>query len=176
MAAPAAAAPPALKQIDKVALATMLDATTRQLLVPGAVVLLRTPQGNFTLTYGTTVLGGMNSPRSDTYFRIASNTKMMTSAVIMQLAQEKKLRVGDPVSKYVAGVPNGDGITIAELMEMRSGLYNYTNSPGFAATLDRDPGKVWTPRELLASRLRTRPTSHLARSTNTATPTMLCSV
>ena len=39
-------------------------------------------------------------PSADTYFRIASNTKTMTAAVIMQLAQEGKLRV-DPVSKYV---------------------------------------------------------------------------
>jgi D-alanyl-D-alanine carboxypeptidase len=50
----------------------------------------------------------------------------MTAAVIMQLAQEDKLSLGDPVSKYVSGVPNGDSITIAELLEMRSGLYNYT--------------------------------------------------
>ena len=53
----------------------------------------------------------------------------MTSAVIMQLAQEGKLSLDDPVSKYVPGVPNGDNITIAQLLEMRSGLYNYTDDP-----------------------------------------------
>jgi D-alanyl-D-alanine carboxypeptidase len=54
------------------------------------------------------------------------------------------------VAKYVAGVPNGERITIANLLEMRSGLYSYTLDPTFNATLDRDPGKVWTPQELLA--------------------------
>jgi D-alanyl-D-alanine carboxypeptidase len=47
-------------------------------------------------------------------------------------------------------VPNGDNITIAELLEMRSGLYNYTNAPEVSASIDRDPTRVWTPDELLA--------------------------
>ena len=74
----------------------------------------------------------------------------MTAAVILQLAQEGKLSLDDPVSKYVPGVPNGDKITIAELLKMRSGLYNYTDAPEFSASLDRDPTKVWTPDEVLA--------------------------
>ena len=40
-----------------------------------------------------------NCPRVDTHFRIASNTKTMTAAVIVLLAQEEKLRFDDPVSK-----------------------------------------------------------------------------
>jgi D-alanyl-D-alanine carboxypeptidase len=47
-------------------------------------------------------------------------------------------------------VPNGDNITIAQLLEMRSGLYNYTNDPIISKTIDTDPTKVWTPAELLA--------------------------
>ena len=74
----------------------------------------------------------------------------MTAAVILQLAQEGKLGLGDPVSKYVPRVPNGDNITIAELLEMRSGLYNYTNAPEISASIDRNPTRVWTPDELLA--------------------------
>jgi D-alanyl-D-alanine carboxypeptidase len=139
-----------LKPIDQSALQTMVDTTARELLIPGAVLLLRTPQGEFTVTYGTTLLGATNPPHADTHFRIASNTKTMTAAVIMQLAQENKLRLDDPVSKYVPGVPNGDNIPIAELLEMRSGLYNYTNDPIISATIDTDPAKVWTPAELLA--------------------------
>ena len=75
--------------------------------------LAHTP-GRFTVSYGTTLLGATSPPSADTHFRIASNTKTMTAAVIMQLAQEGKLSLDDPVSKYVPGVPNGDNITIAE--------------------------------------------------------------
>src|SRR5947199_8151411 len=102
----------ALKPIDPAALKTMVDRTAKELLIPGAVVLLRTPQGEFTVTYGTTVLGATSPPDADTHFRIASNTKTMTAAVIMLLAQEEKLSLDDPVSKYVPGVPNGDRISI----------------------------------------------------------------
>jgi D-alanyl-D-alanine carboxypeptidase len=140
----------ALKPIDLAALQATVDATAKEILIPGAVVLLRTPQGEFAVTYGTTLLGEKSPPRPDTYFRAASNTKTMTAAVILQLAQEGKLSVDDAVSKYVQGVPNGDHITIAELLEMRSGLYNYTNAPEISASMDHDPAKAWSPTELLA--------------------------
>jgi D-alanyl-D-alanine carboxypeptidase len=128
----------------------MVNKTAKELLIPGAVVLLRTPQGEFTVTYGTTVLGATRPPSTDTYFRIASNTKTMTAAIIMELAQENKLSLDDSVSKFVPGVPNGGNITIAELLNMRSGLYNYTNAPEILASMDHHPNKVWSPAELLA--------------------------
>src|SRR5437899_7621044 len=139
----------ALKPIDQAALQTMVDTTARELLIPGAVVLLRTTQGEFTVSYGTTLLGATSPPGADTHFRIASNTKTMTAAVIVLFAQEGKLSFDDPVSKYVPGVPNGDKITIAELLKMRSGLYSYDDDPGFWSILDHDPTKVWSPAEVL---------------------------
>src|SRR5947207_1322938 len=142
--------PSALKLIDRAALQTTVNAAAREMLVPGAMVILSTPQGKFTVTYGTTTLGATIQPRADTHFRIASNTKTMTAAVIVQLAQEGQLHLDDPVSKYVSGVPGGDQITISDLLKMRSGLYNYTNAPELAATVDRDPTKVWNTEELLA--------------------------
>jgi D-alanyl-D-alanine carboxypeptidase len=140
----------ALKPINQAALQTTVDTTARELLVPGAVVLLRTPQGEFAVAYGTTRLGITSPPGAGTHFRIASNTKTMTAAVILQLAQEGKLSLGDAVSKYVPRVPNGANITIAELLEMRSGLNNYTNAPELSASIDHDMTKVWSPGELLA--------------------------
>jgi D-alanyl-D-alanine carboxypeptidase len=141
--------PSALKTIDPAALQATVDATTKELLIPGAVVQLRTPQGDFTTVSGTTLRGAESPPDADTYFRIGSNTKTMTAAVIVLLAQEGKLRFSDPVSKYVPNVPSGDSITIAELLTMRSGLYNYTDAPELSTTLDADPTKVWTPQEVL---------------------------
>jgi len=140
----------ALKPIEQAALQATVEKAARDLLVPGTVVLLRTPQGDFGVNFGTTQIGKTTPPSADTHFRIASNTKTMTAAIILQLAQEDKLSLDDPVSKYVAGVPGGDEITISELLEMRSGLFNYTNAPEFAAKIDSDPTKAWTPDELLA--------------------------
>jgi D-alanyl-D-alanine carboxypeptidase len=139
-----------LKPFEPVVLRGVVEATAKELLLPGAMVLLRTPQGDFAFGYGATELGGTTSPRTNTHFRAASNTKTMTAAVVVLLVQEGKLRFDDPVSKYVAGVPNGDNITISELLKMRSGLYNYTSAPELVESLDRDPTRVWTPQELLA--------------------------
>jgi D-alanyl-D-alanine carboxypeptidase len=80
---------------------------------------------------------------------VGSNTKTMTSTVILQLVEEGELSLDDPVSRYIDGVPNGDQITIANLSEMRSGLFSYTSDPGFNQTLDDRPEKAWTPQELL---------------------------
>jgi D-alanyl-D-alanine carboxypeptidase len=139
-----------LKPFDPVALQGVVEATAKELLLPGVMALLRTPQGALAFGYGATELGGTTSPRADTHFRVASNTKTMMAAVIVLLVQEGKLRFDDPVSKYVEGVPNGDNITISELLKMRSGLYNYTSAPELAKSLDHDPTKAWTPEELLA--------------------------
>lgn len=151
------AGPSALKTIDPAALQAAVDTTVEELLIPGAVVVLRTPQGDFTTVSGTTLRGAESPPSADTYFRIASNTKTMTAAVIVLLAQEGKLQFTDPVSSYVPDVPNGEHITIAELLTMRSGLYNYTSAPELSATLDADPTKVWTPQEVLAIAFRRPP-------------------
>src|SRR5450631_3714183 len=45
------------------------------------------------------------------------------------LVQKGKLCFDDPVSKYVEGVPNGDKITISDLLKMRSALYTEINLP-----------------------------------------------
>jgi D-alanyl-D-alanine carboxypeptidase len=95
----------ALKPIDPAALQGMVDATAKELLIPGAVVLLRTPQGDFAVTYGTTMLGEKSPPRPDTYFRVASNTKTMTAVVILQLAQEGKLTASTRLNSNAAGTP-----------------------------------------------------------------------
>ncbi|QCB97811.1 class A beta-lactamase-related serine hydrolase [Arthrobacter sp. PAMC25564] len=144
------AAAPALLPLDKAQLQKTFEDTAKELLVPGAVVLLRTPEGGFTSTYGVSNLGG-NAPVSlDDHIRIGSITKTWTGTVILQLVQEGRLKLSDPVAIYRADVPNGANITIEQLLTMRSGLYNYSESYELNLALDTTPQRVWTPEELLA--------------------------
>jgi D-alanyl-D-alanine carboxypeptidase len=147
----------ALKTIDPKVFEAVVDAAAENLTVPGAMVVLRTPQGNFDTAVGTTQLGAQTPPDANTHFRIASNTKTMTAALIVLLAQDGKLRFSDPVSAFVPNVPNGENITVAELLKMRSGLYGYTADPELSAVMDADPGKAWTPQEVLAIAFRHPP-------------------
>jgi D-alanyl-D-alanine carboxypeptidase len=139
----------ALKTIDPKAFQAVVEGAVENMKIPGAMVVLRTPQGTFSAAVGTTELGTQTPPDANTHFRIASNTKTMTAALIVLLAQDGKLKFTDPVSDYVPDVPNGQKITIAELLKMRSGLYGYTADPALSAAMDADPGKVWTPKEVL---------------------------
>ncbi len=118
--------------------------------IPGVMVLIKSPsRGNWSRTFGTARIGRKQPMSLTDRFRIGSNTKTMTSTVILQLVQAGKLKLKDPISKFVPGVPNGRHIRIAELSEMRSGLYSYTFDRGFNRTLDQRPRKTWMPRELL---------------------------
>ena len=146
------------------------------MLVPGAFVEIRTPQGSFTAAVGTTELGKQTPPDANTHFRIASNSKTMTAALIVLLAQDGKLKFSDPVSDYVPDVPNGANITVADLLKMRSGLYNYTNAPEFSAAAGRRPGESLDTAGGAGDRVRASAECRAQhRPTSTTTPTTRCS-
>ena len=136
--------------LDRAALQAVLDSTAKTLLVPGAVVVLRTPEGNLTLHHGSTAYKGSVPTAADQHIRVGSNTKTWTATVILQQVQEGKLRLDDPVSKYRPEVPGGDKINIEQLLDMRSGLFNYSTTLELNRLLDEQPLKVWTQAELLA--------------------------
>ncbi|ASR01315.1 serine hydrolase domain-containing protein [Gordonia rubripertincta] len=130
---------PELKQVDVAAMTATLDDTIEELLVPGALALIQTPAGTYTVSAGTTAMGDDIPPAVADQFRIGSVTKTMTVAAVLQLIQEGKIGVDDPIDKYVLGVPDGSEITIAQLMSMRSGLHNYLDTDGFRAAFGADP-------------------------------------
>ena len=118
--------------------------------IPGAVVLIRSrDQGNWSTAFGTKAIDSDEPIAIDDYFRIGSNTKTMTATVILQLVQEGKLSLDDPLSKHVAGFPNSEQITIGEVAAMRSGLDAYTSVLSYNQALDDNPTKAWAPEELL---------------------------
>ena len=65
----------------------------------------------------------------ETEFRVGSLTKMFTSAVILQFADEGKISLADPVSKYVTDFSNGDKIKLIHLLSHTSGIKGSTGSP-----------------------------------------------
>lgn len=133
------------------ALQPKIQALVKDGSIPGALILIRSPKlGNWTESFGSAALANSRSIGVNDHVRIGSATKSMVGTVLLQLVQEGKISLSDPVSKYISGVPNGDQVTIAELMDMRSGLPNYTATPQFAQTLDQSPQQALTPNELLS--------------------------
>lgn len=69
-------------------------------------------------------LGVRNTP--DTRFRVASVTKQFTAMAIMLLAQDGKLNIADPITKWVDSLPDAWGaITIHHLLRHTSGISDY---------------------------------------------------
>jgi D-alanyl-D-alanine carboxypeptidase len=83
------------------------------------------------------------------HMRIGSETKTFTITALLQLVDQGKIRLDDPIGNYVAGVPDGDAITLRELAEMRSGLPDYLHNPAFIGAWYSHPHREWTPRQLL---------------------------
>jgi len=152
-AAGAAAAPPPGAPGEPAYAAELrpqLEALAREMLVTGSVITVRAPQGDWTMTYGTRTYGAADPVTPEDHVRVGSNTKPMTGTVILQLVGEGRLGLDDPISRYRPEVPNGSAITIRQLLEMRSGLYNYTEAPELNQAQDAQPGRVYRPEELLA--------------------------
>jgi D-alanyl-D-alanine carboxypeptidase len=96
----------------------------------------------------------------DDKFRIASATKPFTAVLILQLVEEGVLTLDDTVSQWlddpvVSRIPNVDRITIRQLLNHTSGVYDYfdEDSPFWQDAYfgeGADWSRVWTPQELLA--------------------------
>ena len=83
------------------------------------------------------------------HFRIASNTKAIVATAVLRLAGQGRVHLTDPVSDYVAGVPGGRHITIAELLQHTSGLADYYDA-AFQAAVFAHPQRRWVTGTLLA--------------------------
>jgi CubicO group peptidase (beta-lactamase class C family) len=70
-----------------------------------------------------------NAP--DTRFHIASVTKSFTAAAILLLEQRGKLKVQDPISKWIPDYPRGNEITVHHLLTHTSGIPNVNNFPDY---------------------------------------------
>lgn len=86
-----------------------------------------------------------NTP--DTKFRLASVTKQFTAAAVLLLEQQGKLKVSDPVGKYLPDLPAGWGdVTLLQLMSHTGGIPEHQTAVGLA------PGgfaRHYTPRQVI---------------------------
>ncbi|MDX6740749.1 serine hydrolase domain-containing protein [Actinocorallia sp. A-T 12471] len=118
--------------------------------VPGVIVGFWRPGSDpYVRAFGVADKDDNTPMRPGLHMRIGSVTKTFTVTAVLQLVDDGKIGLDDPISKYVSGVPDGDGITVRQLAEMRSGLFSYTEDPQWEKDMLANPMRAWTPRELL---------------------------
>ncbi|WP_082190290.1 serine hydrolase domain-containing protein [Frateuria defendens] len=95
--------------------------------VPGAALLvLKDGQPALRHGYGLADLATRAPVTPSTDFRLASVSKQFTAASILLLAQDGKLRLDDPVRRWLPELPESDaGITLHHLLSHGSGLIDY---------------------------------------------------
>jgi D-alanyl-D-alanine carboxypeptidase len=118
---------------------------------PGAVLVVRSGKGTIGLAGGLADVAHKRPMHSGDRFRIASLTKSYVATVILQLVGEGKLSLDDSVEHRLPGaVPNGDEITIRQLLGHTSGLFSFENDPRIVKPyLKGDFGYRWAPRKLV---------------------------
>ncbi|MFE1200462.1 serine hydrolase domain-containing protein [Streptomyces sp. NPDC058762] len=143
------------------------DATRRALKaavadgVPGVTATARDGHRTWSRTEGVGDLG-TGEPRSERdRYRVGSITKTFVATVVLQLEAEGRLSLDDTVDEWLPGVVEGNGnhgdrITLRQLLNHTSGIYNYTADEEFARTHFARDGFLQhrydtvTPRQLVA--------------------------
>ncbi|MFF8815397.1 serine hydrolase domain-containing protein [Streptomyces pactum] len=150
IAAPAAvsAAP---RQADRAGLQEQLDHVVATAAV-GALAEVRDEHGVWRGTGGVAELGTTRPVPATGTFRAGSITKTFVATVVLQLVDEGRLGLDDPVERWLPGaVPDGHRITVRHLLNHTSGVYDYLSTlpmpPGQAFLANR--WRTWTADELV---------------------------
>ncbi len=118
----------------------------------GIVVWVDTPNDQYAGSAGFASVADQTPMDINDSFRVASNTKTFVAATILLLQEEGLVDLDDLLSQYLPDVANsfqrGDQVTLRQLLNHTSGIYNYTNSPSdlieFLSSEDD-----WTPQAIV---------------------------
>ncbi|MCZ4603072.1 serine hydrolase [Streptomyces sp. Lzd4kr] len=107
--------------------------------VPGVTVTARDGHGTWSATAGVGNLA-TGAPRSaDDRYRVGSITKTFVATVLLQLEAEGRLSLDDSVDEWLPGLVRGNGhdgreVTLRQLLNHTSGIFNYTADEDFGRT------------------------------------------
>jgi D-alanyl-D-alanine carboxypeptidase len=118
---------------------------------PGAILVVRQGDRTVSLASGLADAARMRPMHPSDRFRVASLTKSYVAAVVLQLVAEGKLSLDDSVEQRLPDlVPNGEKITIRQLLGHTSGLFSFENDPRVLTPyLKGNFGYYWAPRKLV---------------------------
>ena len=86
----------------------------------------------------------------DMLFDVASVGKTFTAALVLQLAEEGKLSLDDPLHKWLPDFPNiNKNATIRQLLNHTSGISHIAANRQYWAAVFADPDSLWAPEDVL---------------------------
>jgi D-alanyl-D-alanine carboxypeptidase len=150
-ASQAPAAAPSIKLDDPQATAFQkaIDSYRARYKIPGLSAAVVFPDGSiWSGQSGVAVVGGAKVT-GDTLFSVGSISKTFTSALVLDLAEQGVISLGDKLSKYLPKFPNAARITIRMLMNHTSGIRDMFD-PSIFKQIAANPAARWKPDQVLA--------------------------
>ena len=92
----------------------------------GVVLRVHDEQGEWVGSAGVSKLGETAKPPANGHFRIGSNTKTFTAALVLRLVAEGKIGLDTPAADYLPDFGLDERITMRMLLQHASGVFNYT--------------------------------------------------
>jgi D-alanyl-D-alanine carboxypeptidase len=87
--------------------------------------------------------------RQDTPMAIASVTKPLVGALAVALAKEGRLSLDDRLSRWIPSFPNARAITVRQLLNHTSGVFNVDEDDAYNEAVEGDWSRAWTPQMVL---------------------------
>ena len=97
----------------------------------GSILVVESGKVLFRDSYGPSDTAEGAPNRVDTKYHVASLSMQFTAATVMRLVKRGKLSLDTRVSELVADVPNGQKITVRQLLQENSGLPDANDLPGY---------------------------------------------
>lgn len=94
----------------------------------GSIALSKNGTTVYTRTIGYADVESSKKADLLTKYRIGSISKMFTASLVFMAIEQGKLQLSDPLSNFFPAIENAKKITIANLLQHRSGIFNFTNS------------------------------------------------
>ncbi len=127
-----------------------LDQATAAQKIPGATAGVDHAGCSWRGASGVSDVVAKTDTKPGDLFRVGSITKTFVATVLLKLRAEGKVSLDVPVSTYVKEVPGGDVITVRQILNHTSGLFDYTESDEFWSVVEANPAHVWKPADLIA--------------------------
>lgn len=89
-------------------------------------VILKNGKAIYQKAFGKANLESDVNLTPENVFQLGSMTKQFTAIAVLMLEEQGKLNVTDPISRYIAGYPAGNKITIHHLLTHTSGIKDFT--------------------------------------------------
>lgn len=97
----------------------------------GSVAIYQDGRKVYTHSMGYKDVELRSKPDSYTMYRMGSISKTFTATIILQLMEEGKLDLKTNLNKFYPEIPNSSKITMKDLLNHQSGLFNFTDSPSY---------------------------------------------